>query len=462
MSDNYSTPVLGIDLGASYTKVAYRPGWNRGRYYEEPCRILMIEDQPLVPSLVIHTDSKRKPWLFGQEAAQYRPTDEDQVFTNWKADIFSKSLTPKAVGSLKAAGEFFGWLRERVADCGIEVPNCRVKVCLPAFRDIERPASILAQQMKLSGWNNVSISRIAEPRANTVGVFAEGRNKLYKRDANFDANPIYMDMYPHGSPLLDQLRSYTLSGGSRHSNIAIIDIGSFTTDLSVVDFDAAADGDCIASAHQTSYDLGIIGAFEQPLLSAISERHEFELNSLTFEEREAIKRAIAEGGKFVLPLDDDRMAEIGDEEDQKTANKIATDLAIGVWEAYQAETARMKVRYLVLTGGGSAAQLICKALQAKFAKTKLPWVDVSGMESPEGGKKKTCRRWPDTGETLSRLATALGAASVILDLPSGEPLPEKVNRKPVVYPYATCACQGKNKDCMTCGGRGEYDTRAIE
>lgn len=54
MPDLFSAPVLGIDLGASFTKVSYRPGWTGGQHYDKPCRLVMIENRPLVPSLVIH------------------------------------------------------------------------------------------------------------------------------------------------------------------------------------------------------------------------------------------------------------------------------------------------------------------------------------------------------------------------------------------------------------------------
>ena len=173
MPDFFSAPVLGIDLGASFTKVSYRPGWTEGNRYDEPCRLVMIENRPLVPSLVIHKKGARKSWLCGQAAAGYRPLADDQVFTNWKADLFSNELTLRVGGSLKAAGEFFRWLHEKISDVGIDVAACRVKVCLPAFADIERPASILGQEMELAGWQNVTVSRVSEPRANTVGVFGD-------------------------------------------------------------------------------------------------------------------------------------------------------------------------------------------------------------------------------------------------------------------------------------------------
>ena len=455
MPNFFSAPVLGIDLGASFTKVSYRPGWTAGQHYDKPCRLVMIENRPLVPSLVIHKKGARTSWLCGQTAAVYRPLNGDQVFTNWKADLFSNELTLKVSGSLKAAGEFFRWLHEKISAAGIDVAACRVKVCLPAFPDIDQPASILGQEMELSGWRNATVSRVMEPRANTVGVFGEGRNMLFRPAPHADVNPHYGVMYPQGSPLLNHLRQYGLFDGPRHATIVIADIGSFTTDLSIVDFDAGADGDFIADTEQTSYKVGIIAGFEEPLLDHLSGRHGFAVEGLTFEEREAIKRAFALGESFVLTLPGSQNIKLGDAADQKVARQIAAELASRVWDSYREKTANKQVKYLILTGGGSVAPLVRDAIHARFSSAKVNWADVDGMET-ENGEVGDLRRWPDTGETLGRLATAVGAASVILDLPAGPPQKEEISIGPIESPWISCGCQGGNKECMRCGGRGMY------
>ena len=452
---DYEAPVLGVDLGASFTKIAYRPAWTEGRRYEAPCRLVMIEGKPLVPSLVIRTTNKRNPWLCGQTAASYRPANGDRVFTNWKADLFSSALTPQVTGSLKAAGKFFDWLHRKISDTGIDVASCKVKVCLPAFPGIEGPASILGQEMELAGWTNVAVSRVEEPRANTVGVFSEGRNALYRGRHPYGINPIYMDMYPQGSPLLAHFRRFALAGGPRSASIVVIDVGSFTTDLSVIDFDAGADGDCIASAQQTSYKVGIIAGFEEPLLAHLSARRGFTVESLSFEDREAIKQAFALGNTYVLTLADSRNIRLGDAKDQDAAKQIAADMACRIWDSYRATTGGRQVKYLILTGGGSAAPLVRDAIHAQFSGTRVTWVDVEGMET-SSRETGALLRWPNTGEGLTRLATALGAASVILDLPQGVPSQAGGPVKKVESPWITCTCQGGNKECMRCGGSGMY------
>jgi hypothetical protein len=140
---------------------------------------------------------------------------------------------------------------------GIKVDQCRIKLCLPAFKDITQAASILGQEMQLAGWNNVSVSRIGEPRANTIGVFGEGRNRLYIHPTD-GVMPYFMAMYPMGSPLLEHLRAFGLLGGPRHVHVAIIDVGSFTTDFSIIDFDASAKGDCMRTQHKAATRLGLL------------------------------------------------------------------------------------------------------------------------------------------------------------------------------------------------------------
>ena len=419
MREPFDAPVLGIDLGASFTKVSYRPGWTAGRTYDDPCRLLMIDGSALIPSLVIHTKDARKEWLCGRAAAHYRPKPAAQVFSNWKASLFGEKLTSRVSGSIIAAGEFFRWLRRKVSAKGIKVDQCRIKLCLPAFKDITQAASILGQEMQLAGWNNVSVSRIGEPRANTIGVFGEGRNRLYLHPTD-GVMPYFMAMYPMGSPLLEHLRAFGLRGGPRHVHVAIIDVGSFTTDFSIIDFDASAEGDCIADTTQSSHKVGIIAGFEQPLLEHLRQEHGLRIEHLTFEEREAIKEMLDEGERFTVTIPGNRNVVIGNLSDQKSAERIADKFAIEIRKVYDANTAGKHIKYLLLTGGGSVASCT-RSLGTQVKICFCFYVEGLEVMSSEPGD---LRRWSNTGEPLARLATALGAASVLADLPRTPPTKE--------------------------------------
>jgi hypothetical protein len=454
MREPFDAPVLGIDLGASFTKVSYRPGWTAGRTYNAPCRLLMIDDSALIPSLVIHTKDARKEWLCGLAAAHYRPKPAAQVFSNWKASLFGDKLTSRVSGSIIAAGEFFRWVRRKVSAKGIKIDQCRIKLCLPAFKDIGEAATILGQEMELAGWNNVSVSRIGEPRANTIGVFGEGRNRLYLHPID-GAMPYFMAMYPMGSPLLEHLRAFGLHGGPRHAHVAIVDVGSFTTDFSIIDFDASAEGDCITQTSQSSHRVGIIAGFEQPLLEYLRQEHGLHIEQLTFEEREAIKRVMAERGTFTVTIPGNVNVTIGTPADHDSAKRIANSFASDIRNVYDSNCKGKEIKYLILTGGGSVAPRVREALGRMFRLASAHWLDIEGLEgtSREHGD---LRRWPNTGEPLARLATALGAASVLADLPRTPPPKEAPPRKKVVSPWVECSCRGGNKDCVRCGGRGMY------
>ena len=57
---------LSIDLGASYTKVAYRLACipERTRGVPQEAKVLMIDNSPLIPSLAIRTRDAAQPWIF--------------------------------------------------------------------------------------------------------------------------------------------------------------------------------------------------------------------------------------------------------------------------------------------------------------------------------------------------------------------------------------------------------------
>ena len=113
------------------------------------------------------------------------------------------------------------------------------------------------------------------------------------------------------------------------------------------------------------------------------------------------------------------------------------------------------IKYLLLTGGGSVAKRVREALARRLRFASACRLDVEGIESTSR-ERGDLRRWPNTGEPLARLATALGAASVLADLPRTPPPKEALPGKKVVSPWVECSCRGGNKDCVRCGGQGMY------
>src|SRR5580704_16069929 len=107
---------LSIDLGASYTKVAYRPSCvpNGVGMASQESKVVMIDNSPLVPSLAIRTRNAAQQWIFGRSAAAMKPSKEMQVFQNWKADLFRPTNDKDSAAASIIAHRFFEWLRTKL------------------------------------------------------------------------------------------------------------------------------------------------------------------------------------------------------------------------------------------------------------------------------------------------------------------------------------------------------------
>jgi hypothetical protein len=174
MSNPQLPGVIGVDLGASFTKVSYRPAWVSGDQYSEISQMVVIEGSPLVPSIVIYSDRNGK-WLFGEEAAGYYPTPEERVFSNWKAALYSQRLDHKVDGAMDAASRFFEWLGNQLRSTGIPVKDSKIKICLPAFDGAAEPGRMLVERMKRCGWAGLEHSTIEEPRQIRSGCSVKGK-----------------------------------------------------------------------------------------------------------------------------------------------------------------------------------------------------------------------------------------------------------------------------------------------
>lgn len=87
-------PVLGIDLGASYTKISLRCKQARPN-----AEVMFARFLGRVPTLGIRDSSRGKDlWVFGDEAANLNPGPKAKVYENWKAKLSLKESglsTPK-------------------------------------------------------------------------------------------------------------------------------------------------------------------------------------------------------------------------------------------------------------------------------------------------------------------------------------------------------------------------------
>jgi hypothetical protein len=459
MSNPQLPAVIGVDLGASFTKVSHRPEWASGNEYSEISQMVVIEGSALVPSIVIYSDQNRK-WLFGEEAVEYYPTPEDRVFSNWKAALYSQRLDHKVDGAMDAASHFFEWLGDQLRSTGIPVQDCKIKICLPAFDGAEEPGRMLVERMKRCGWAGREHSTIEEPRANTVGMFGEGRNAAHIPDANGEIMPNYMGNFPMGGFVLLHLRNYALKKGPRFVSCLIIDIGSFTVDLSLVVLDAERDGDCIAEATQHSFELGLVEHYEKPLFETLLRTKRLQWNDLNFRDRERIKDVLNGDTSVDVATLTGGTVTFGTANDRAAAQALAADFARQLTEVIHRFTAGREFQHVIMTGGGVAIEKLHTTLSDQLQSQGVHVIPKSaGVEATVSNANTPAAtvNWEDTSETLERVATAIGASSVLMDLTVHEPPPVQEPELTAEPRWTICSCNGGNKDCAKCGGVGMYE-----
>lgn len=456
---------VSIDLGASYTKVAIRRACEAKRtgIVEQQAKILMVDNSPLIPSLAIHTRDSRQPWVFGWTAANINPARNMEVFQNWKAKLFLPRNNEDSATGVTVAGRFFEWLRAHLDSAGVNLKKCETRVAMPAFRNFDDQAALIARCMDLSGWDDPSlVLKVTEPRANVLGLFSEGRN-VVGRNRHGELLPNYGRMFGQQNVYIQAARGFVLHGG--HGNLVtvmVVDIGAFTTDIASMTFDVTDISDGLSAIRQESHALGVINELDRPLFAALEERHGISFSNLSFRECESLKRSLYNGTPYFLltrSSGKDVSIELGDAKDTQTVESAAGKFAEAVWKKIGPIIDEQRPERVFLTGGGSLIRPIATELKAAFSRRRIPVQDVQQDSVAVGAE--VWRLWKDTGEGLQRLATSLGGANVIPQesastIYDGENVARR--RPPVVTTppagYKTCRCQGGNKDCCFCGGRG--------
>lgn len=458
---------VSIDLGASYTKVSYRRDCvpKKKGICEQEAKILMVDNSPLIPSLAIRTRDSRQPWVFGWKAAKMNPASGMEVFQNWKADLFHPSNSKDSATAVTVAGKFFEWLKMHLDGAGINLKKCNTRVAMPAFKKFDEQALLIARCMDLSGWDDPSlILKVTEPRANAIGLFSEGRN-IVGRNAAGELLINYGRMFGQQNVYIQAARGFVLHG--THENLVtvmVVDIGAFTTDIASLTFDISDVSDGLSAIRQKSYALGVINELDKPLLSALGEHHGFSRSALSFNDCELLKRSLYNGTQYFLLAranGKDVQVQLGSSKDFQLVDSVAKKFATAILEKIIGMVEEKKPERIFLTGGGSLIKPVASALKADLNRRHIIVQDVQQDSIPAG--VDSCRPWNETGEGLQRLATALGGANVILQESAnvthdGQDTTQR--RSPIVSAppagYVTCRCQGGNKDCCFCGGRGFY------
>lgn len=415
-------PVLSIDLGASFTKVAWRPEWKEDeKRFREPSRVVKIDGSELTPTLA-YDPGDGEDWLFGRQAATVTPGVAGRLHQNWKSVLFDEHASPaEESAALEVAQRFFAWLRKKLSQKNCRASKAHTRICVPALRNSKIGRDRLLSAMEAAGWSDSeSVTGVTEPKANVIGLASGGRNHLNI----FDGVPeVWLpETYGNNSPLMRAARG--TAEGAAPRRLCTIDIGTFTTDISL-----SRVGDGIAVEKHVSFKHGI-SQLDRQLEKLVSSRGG-DLRQVSHEEFEQLKRQVYGTEAYVL-LQDRVSIEL--EADCVLAGMI--EFADTLLEH---ATPYRDANWFILTGGGSKICTIADRVR-------------EGL----GGLYPVQHAFPDTTE--DRIATALGGASVIIDFyEPGLATPPTVH---VGDTRSDCPCGGGNKDCFRCGGTGIWKRRS--
>ncbi len=456
--------VIGIDLGASYTKVSRRTGLRACQYSDVDTDILALHEQWVIPSICVQRRSGSHEWLFGVDAAEATLADGDVLFANWKADLFSDARS-EYVQSIHVAAKFFKWLREMMEASGIDLGEYTTRLCLPMLPVMEETASILAQCMDREGWAFPrNILKVSEPAANIIGIFTDGKNCVSSRGI-----PHYEQCYGSSNIInqMTRLRPITELDTEKFVTVGVLDIGSFTTDVAALRFNLSGivhpEDPGIERIDAESWPCGITANLDDVILPALSEANGFDLSTLKFSLRETAKERLYAEKRWTLGVD--RRVDFGGASDQKVIKDTLQQFCHAVFNRCESFFTRMRPEILFMTGGGAAIPLVRQTLADGIERMGIrvrPFPDGI-MAAP--GKQSDWVSWMVSQLTLNRFATALGGASVVLDATAP---PSRSDTTEGGRPAAelssgvvrqSCRCQGGNKDCCFCGGSGFYVKR---
>ena len=431
-TDDQQRPVLSIDLGASCTKLAWRPKWKwepgdglsvereyEDNVYTAQSSSISIDGGALIPSLV-YESAYGSEWFFGHQAADKPMASAGKLHTNWKKQLYqAKDGSDELSDAMKAATGFLRWLRSGLEK---EVPGLLSKahtsVCVPKFSTGSTGLRRLAQAFESAGWMDRNLLRIYEPEANLIGLTANGRNRV--RASRIDKPEPRLDyMFPETSRLFQAARDQAVNNAPSVKT-CVIDIGAYTTDIAV-----CAVGTQLTLSYQESHDHGISKLDDH--LCRLIERRGGRMEEIKTSEFELLKKDAYALRPFTLAQAGGLI--IAGEQLESSIEAFAADL----WSKIAAHV--QGVRWAVLTGGGS--------LIRRLRERMVQFLREAGLEDIR-------RYFQDIDQ---RTATAHGGCSAYFLHGSSASSPASPPQIASDPDEIECSCQG-NSDCIRCGGIG--------
>ncbi len=431
--------LLCIDFGSSYTKVAVREDWNGATR-------LIETGHPeesysfCIPSTVARVTRRGKDaWLIGMDALSQSPGHNVAVYQNWKSDLFSGKKMASEYGTVGA--NFF---RELVAYVGRIEPQLQglpVRVCIPKFG----PGSDCQLRiLKILGDADIAAapnrSCIFEPEANIFAVLTRGRNAAWRRSKTHGWEPSYQLMFEKDQGgLFDKLRAIAIAKrpGNLKYALLLIDIGSFTSDFGLVQFEVDA-GDIEdfnkPDVIQESNRIGI-RELDHAVLKVFSKAVRDVIASSPPKIWEDAKRQLYSGTESAVENPVGGMFVLGSKKERPAIDEQVDAFAEQVVVACRdfCRKHRVKPVRTVITGGGAMISRLRMQIVAGLART-IP-AEVYDLMDPDEPRKSLLQKktkegpWRhDEREVEARLrenrrivrgGSSIGGCSNFVDLPVG-------------------------------------------
>jgi hypothetical protein len=409
-------------------------------------------------------------WHFGTIAAGIKPSAGWQISENWKKDLLDPDNPPAP--AIAVATKFFAWLRDTVQPLVPDLARSRIRIALPAFQNFPYKARVIKECMAGAGWDPSLIKPVREPHANIIGLMSRGKNHV---TCALDGAVPFLD---YGRMLgqfglLELAHTFYINRTrSRYLKGVVLDIGAYTTDIAPLIIDLAAEiseyGDGIEALSPTSSRLGISAELDQPLFQVLLSQSHFDRSQVTFREFELLKDLLYKGETYVT-LTDKGELELGSKDHQTIIDSHLDGFAQAVWATLAPVAAQHKPEWIALTGGGGCIPRLSQKIRQRIeaAGFKVASLGQGGaIRPPDTLAPAGFVSWSETGVDLTRLATALGSASVLLDIPSNSPchthrdwLAAQAAEAPQdELREVQCRCKGLNQDCPICDGRGYVPT----
>lgn len=318
---------------------------------------------------------------------------------------------------------YFRWLKEFIRPIctrrGLgpieEIPT---RVTLPSFGSATKAEDLICAILDEAGWRmDETVPALAEPFANTIGVFTEGLNAVHRLGKMTEDFVNFGAMFSN-TGLVHAMREASLANGPKTSWVLIADLGGYTFDLAMfgidlTNFDARTDGEIDGvprfSIHSEPVGVaaldGRVKSVLDPAKRAVFGEIETDLDQLRLESFHKIVYGKGRGAKF-------RGVTFGEGGEGPRMK--------GVFEQFAAELADCAQKFLeihqyeriddlIVTGGGSMIPFVRNALRKR-------------LEGPYGIRKFHFFGDSAPGQKIHRLdekfvrgATALGGSSVYFD-----------------------------------------------